>query len=149
MMLLVPIEKLPDRPSALVRAALADIEECERDQRYSIESIDEFWERQWHRLSKDRATCNVCAAGAVMAKSLYVNWGETCTPDDFEQDTRKKLMALNEFRQGDIHTALVHIMGYAKNPLEVERRITPYAQSRRLFFRQMNLLADDLEAHGL
>jgi len=142
-----PIEKLPDLPSRLIRQALFDISDCERDRRYRVEDVNEFWDRDWHTLRNK--TCMVCMAGAVMAKSLLASWGETYKPNDFDHDTEKKLMALNEFRLGGIHTALVRILELPNNPLEVERRITPYAQSRRLFMRQMSLLADDLEKHGL
>jgi hypothetical protein len=149
MKLLVPIQKLPDRPSHLIRAALLDAAECERDPRYCVEDPNGFWNRAWHLLATDRKRCLVCLAGAVMAKSLYVSWGDSYSPEDFEPDTKKKLMALNEFRRGDIHRALVYVLELPKNPLEVERRITPYAQNRRQFYRQMSALADDLEEHAL
>lgn len=147
MKLIVPIERLPDTPSQLIRAALLDVKDCSRDPRYQVEHPS-FWEHAWHRLNR-KGKCVVCMAGAVIAKSLYVEWGREVTPEHFEPDTKKKLMALNEFRQGGIHTALVHILEHRNNPLEVERKITPYAESPRLFFRQMHMLADDLAAAGL
>lgn len=154
MILLVPIEELPDRPSELIRRGLMDISECSRDFRYQVDIFAEennidFWDSVWHRLNRSKKACLVCMAGAVMAKSLYVEWGRNYTPDDFEPDTRKKLMALEALRQGEINVALTQILELPNNPLEVERKIVPYAQSRKLFCRQMTILADDLEAHGL
>lgn len=156
MKLLIPIERLSDRPSYLIRGALLDMSECEKDKRYSVEDPD-FWNLRWHQKHVRRSRhshlgnviCNVCMAGAVMAKSCLAPYGETWTPDDFDEDTKKKLMALNELRQGDIHTALIHILELSNNPLEVERKITPYAENKKLFCRQMEILADNLEAHGL
>jgi hypothetical protein len=180
MILLTPIEKLPDRPSALIRIGLNDLAECERDPRYRTgnewnrwnprvkpthgrtgghweddgfvlnimwNDDDMPWDYLWHRRCGD--ICLVCLAGAMMAKSCLAPWGENYTPDDFDEDCRRKLMTVDALRQGHIHRALIDILGLPRNPLDVERRITPYAKDRRVFFRQMTRLADDLEAHDL
>jgi hypothetical protein len=185
MKLLTPIERLPDRPSYLIRSALLDIADCERDRRYAtaltfeerkprwrpargfgggawnspaasddriytyvLWNEDDFlWDFLWHSLQGE--VCAVCMAGAVMAKSCFAPWGEDLTPDNFDADTRKKLMALDALRQGHVHRALITILDLGRNPIEVERRIIPYAQHRPSFFRQMGMLADDLEAHDL
>jgi len=158
---LLPTEKMPDRPSEMIRLAMLDISECSRDFRYEVEEprisswdlffhhVDDFWDHVWHRPIPNKGTCLVCMAGAVMAKSLFAPWGYEWTPFDFEKITREKLIALEAFRNGNINIALIDILGHSNNPLEAERKIVPYTKSRRLFFRQMEKLADDLEEHGL
>lgn len=90
--------KLPDKPSALIRLALRDLEKCERSSKYKVEMA------YWH---DPNGKCKVCLAGSVIAKTLGVKPNQQLHPDDCtDNDTRRKLFALNAFRLGGIHGGL-------------------------------------------
>ncbi len=83
---------LPDKPSALLRLALRDLEACERDTRYIIDMQD------WHEPRGD--LCHVCLSGAVMTQSLAMDRFYSCNPADFDHELASKLEALDEARVG-------------------------------------------------
>ena len=71
------MNRLPDKPSELIRTSIRDLVLCELDPKYEIDMAD------WHvPYFTDEAcdnddwsdanvkTCNVCLAGAVMSKTL-------------------------------------------------------------------------------
>ena len=102
---------LPDKPWELIRLALHDLELCEASPRYKINM------GTWHSadLTK-RNVCNVCLAGSVMAKSLNIKfnqdvysvaWSSLCGG----RKTIDKLLAINDFRVGNIFRAMVGL-GY-------------------------------------
>ena len=53
-----------------------------------------------------KTTCAVCLSGAVMAFSLEVSHVDSVCPNDFDEETRGKLCAINEFRMGGIADGL-------------------------------------------
>jgi hypothetical protein len=59
-------DTLPNKPSELIRVALKDLEEAERDPHYEVEMCT------WHRPSSTTGVCTVCLAGSVLAKSCGV-----------------------------------------------------------------------------
>lgn len=130
--------KLPDKPSALIRVALADLEKCEKDPRYEIE-MD-----HWHQAN---GVCKVCLAGSVMAKSLGAEPSKGFGPSDFDQD--QKLRALDCFRTGWIKDALF-LMGFqVPYSFQHDRPVTPYAFSPDRFKATLSAISDELEAQGL
>lgn len=130
------MKPLPDKPSELIRLALADLEECEKDPRYAIGMV------RWHAPEDGR--CVVCLAGAVMAKSLDAPIDQFVVPED----DQKALYALDEFRVGNILQALLY-MGYPSSPIENYRFINRYGTDRDVFKSDMRTLAEDLEKAGL
>ncbi len=100
---------LPDKPSELIRVALADLEKCEKDPDYEI------FMGVWHS-PKPAGYCEVCLAGAVIAKTLGSDKGESIAPYDYyppsetsaklSSDTSDKLSALDKFRTGNIWDGL-------------------------------------------
>lgn len=90
--------KLPDRPSELLKLAMHDLELCEQDKQYTIHMGN------WHLSLPEK--CIVCAAGAVMAKSLKTPTSRTIEPSNFPYGIECKLEAINFFRGGDIYSAL-------------------------------------------
>ncbi len=132
---------LPDKPSELIRLALNDLALCAADPNYSIEMYE------WHK-PRDDGVCQVCLAGAVMAKSLNARPTAELYPHHFPD--RQKIKALDDFHDGLVCRALDQLgqdlskWGHgARN-----REITPYRTDSVAFTADMRQLADDLEAAG-
>lgn len=142
-----PAVPLPDKPSALIRVAMADLKKCERDPRYTIDMM------QWHEFDEMENTCAVCFAGAVMAKSLKVadplDSKNYTDPFKFGGDTQRKLQALNQLRAGEIDNGLRLLR--VSRPAEVPMTIfvERYENKPKQFHRQMEAMAAMLEGHGL
>ena len=132
---------LPDKPSELIRLALADLALCAADPNYAIDM------GQWHM--PEYGVCRVCLAGAVIAKTLNATRAAELYPEDFPEN-RKKINALDDFRDGWVCSALDelghdlsnwgHGAGY--------REITSYRADPGAFMADMRQLADDLEVAG-
>lgn len=133
--------KLPDKPSALIRLALRDLEKCERSPKYKVEMA------YWH---DPNGKCKVCLAGSVMAKSLGVGPNQQLHPQDLEDaDTQRKLFALNAFRVGGIHGGLEE-MGIKRPitlPMTVPREF--YKENSTKFKVFMRGVATMLAKEGL
>jgi hypothetical protein len=98
----VPVPILPDKPSALLAVALADLEKAERSRRYKIDM------GTWHNPSANEKTCSVCLAGSIMAFSLKVPptqdadaWGEGLgAAKKVDPDLTEKLLFIDKMRAG-------------------------------------------------
>ena len=139
--------RLPDLPSELIRAALADVEACE-EAGYTIDM------RYWHSAaailpSGRKEPCTVCLAGAVMAQSLGIDEYSVGLPNLFGKEVGDKLYALSCFKDGRIAIGLED-MGLER-PLGVDRKIpiTRYDVNRNAFFEEMDAMAAHLEREGL
>lgn len=135
--------KLPSKPSALIRVALADMAKVQRSKRYR------FNMGAWHE--PGAKTCQVCAAGAVIAKTLKIDPENVASPHDFDSDTFEKLVALDQFRIGNVAGALsdLGVLWGTIDRVEPSVRIVggsrkPAAVRKRLF-----QIARDLEREGL
>lgn len=145
------VSKLPDKPSALIRVALEDLEKCEKDPRYEINM------GRWHERTltdednPDSAKCAVCFAGVVVANRLGLTPDETFRFKAFDYETRSKLLALDEFRCGCWRIALAHMgINEPSEPLEINPfEIAIYRQDPAQFKTDMRALADLLESKGL
>lgn len=142
-----PAATLPDKPSALIRVAMADLKKCERDPRYTIDMA------MWHAYDETTNTCAVCFAGAVMAKSLKaadpLTEGNYRDPYSFGSIVRHKMQALNQFRAGEVEDGLERLR--IVRPSDMPRRIdvVRYEDQPVHFHRQMEAMAAMLEGHGL
>lgn len=93
------MKKLPSKPSELLKVALADLEKIEgMPDKYVIS----FGSR-WHSPCSTTDVCEVCFAGSVMAGTLVANPNNNIYPDYYDEKTTRKLKALNDFREGDVH----------------------------------------------
>lgn len=88
--------KLPNKPSELILLALQDLAKARRDKKYYVDMAT------WHYPDSSTNRCVVCLAGSVMAFTLKKSINKYLFPDDFAQDTRDKLIALDYFRKGII-----------------------------------------------
>lgn len=102
------MKQLPDKPSELIRLALADIRKAEQDPLYVIHM------GQWHEpVVDDHApggprlvACTVCFAGSVMAFSLDAAPDGSYSYNSFGEENQLKLEALDSFRVGDVRAGL-------------------------------------------
>lgn len=139
---------LPDKLSALTRVALKDLEKIEQDQRYVVDMSE------WHWMDKS-GECHVCFAGVVMAGTLTSSLYDSLTPVSFDEDTRKKLLALDEMRSGYVQNAvhtLRNVNGVSEDTLSSAYDLdTPlnYADDPEWFKARLYEIADKLEAMGL
>ena len=132
--------KLPDKPSELIRLALADLALCAADPNYRIDM------GEWHK--PEHGVCQVCLAGAVMAKSLNAPRAVELYSSDFPEN-RQKITALNDLRTGDVSMAFESLGLDSSNlDLPLDRVITPYDDDPGAFMADMRALADDLETEG-
>lgn len=135
---------LPNKPSALIRVALADLRKVE-----ALPDIYRVNMDVWHREHLVDAVCEVCLAGSVIATELGVQPNEHRGPEDFDRETTWKLYALNEFRVGNVFDGLCYLdradLWFGADT----RAITDYAANPAGFHKDMQKLASDLEAVGL
>ena len=138
---------LPKTPSALIRLALADLRAIEADDRYEV------FMRGWHGpITDDRGqkVCEVCLAGAVLAKTIGVEPHERIYDDDlagYGSSVQGALLALDYFRLG-MMTAGLDMLGYDQS--DHDASVAKYDQTDPdKFHSQMHRRADYLESQGL
>lgn len=146
---------LPDKPSELIKVALADLKKAEQDPRYKINM------GAWHtgRKYQGETTCKVCFAGAVIAFSLGANLNEMMLPSLFDEVTRYKLFFLNRARDAKsvgellvrwrlfIHKSLHNKVD--KNARKALPAAIDYEDDVEGFHKRMNKVAKILEELGL
>lgn len=134
---------LPDKPSELIRVALADLRKVERSEKYKVDMGN------WHGPGRD-GRCHVCLAGSVMAKTLKYNPDDPVIPVcGYGDGTGDKLHALDNFREGLINHGLSNLSLPETPWFNTRRHICRYEDNREAFFRDMNDLADELEGNDL
>lgn len=106
-------KKLPKKLSEAILVALKDLAAAERSKNLVInmgtwhDPIDSLFGPGVE--TKPKAKCEVCFAGSVMAGTLGVKDTEQVVPDDFGENTRDMLLALDSVREGDLYEAVNHI----------------------------------------
>lgn len=149
------MKTLPNKPSELIRVALADLRECEDDPNYDIHMSS------WHTFNNVTAKCQVCLAGAVMAKTFEVPLRKAMGPDDPEfnsgQQVAFKLFALDQIREGKIYHGVWTIMAADIKTKDIEKirkvewdnlPIPHHRIDREGFHKTLQKVADGLEAIG-
>ncbi len=104
------MNKLPNKPSALIRLALADLALCKADPEYALDMSN------WHYYNTYYSgLCYVCFAGSVMAKTLKVNRLKRFNPSLFIHSIEYKLSSLEFFRNGDVDSGLEYFFDFRRN----------------------------------
>ena len=142
--------KLPDRPSELIMMALEDLKKAEESKVYDVDMSE------WHS-TKGRmvSKCSICFAGSVMAFSMGVDIQGNYTPNDFDIVTAGKLIALDEFRVGQVKIGLEYFYRDINDKvlnldnIPENRPIALYEEDREGFHAAMKELAQDFEICGL
>lgn len=134
---------LPDKMSDLILLALDDLAKVEKDKRYHVD--------MWTFHEKNGDKCDVCFAGSVMAMTLGKKINHRAFPDSFPEDTRWKLVALDELRMGNVGNAadlmdISHYQKYCARYFSTE--IAKYETDKSAFKRDMKKLAKDLAKAG-
>lgn len=91
--------RLPNKLSALLKIALTDLEAIEKSARYKVQM------GSWHYPGDD-GKCEVCLAGAVMAKRGGADRRLSLEPESFyDEKTACKLRAIDSLRGGNLRYA--------------------------------------------
>lgn len=130
---------LPEKPSELIRVALADLDKIEKTPGYEIVMSD------WHVPFGGR--CEVCLAGAVIASQRPTLKNEDLQPYHFPPATCGALEALNQFRMGFIEDGLCDMGIYGHRFKDMA--VTPYKNDPAKFKRDLERIAKRLEKAGL
>jgi hypothetical protein len=130
--------------SDLITVALADLEATEKLPNYRIR-MDEGWHepKLW--------LCDVCLAGAVIARRLGGDPRKEVWPAEFPPAVCNALASLNGFRCGDLDWAFLEL-GFGPpsgHGLPDEFPVTPYANDPVAFKADMRALADMLRDAGM
>lgn len=135
--------KLPNKPSALIRLALKDLSKVEKDRRYKVNMYS------WHVPSKLTKRCSVCLAGSVMAKSLGAIRSTECAPSNFEETN--KLRAIDYFRTGNISWGASRLGFDISHPADqdIVVSVTTYEVDPVQFKKDMLKIATTFESIGL
>lgn len=139
------MKRLPNKPSKLLEVALADLRKCEKSPDYDIKM------GVWHEPpSLNHSTCQVCLAGAVMAKSLKICRTKCAYPtdDNFNETIERKLRALNAFRVGVCSDGFMYMDLQQSQGCLFNRFMNSYHGSPSKFYEDMQHLIIDLKKAG-
>lgn len=138
--------ELPNKLSALIRVALADLERVEADPDYIVNMSE------WHRPMRD-GKCMVCFAGAVISR--HISKKRYFSAADFNLANCAKLRALDYLRSGMIKAAVACVfdshltIASILSKLKYERRAVPEYNGNPVMFKSiMAEIADDFEQAG-
>lgn len=138
-------QRLPNKLSALILVALADLAKAERSPKYKVE-MDSGWHTPNHQ-------CSICFAGAVMAFSLGAKRDEDLLPMDFPAADRRKLVALNQARSGwfgiAADTLAIGTYSRGRDATSSASSLPTYKCDPTGFKKAMRLAAKKLAAVGL
>jgi hypothetical protein len=138
------VKELSDVPSEMILQALEDLESVEKDPAYKVDMLE------WHLPATTmRPHCEVCFAGAVMARRFDVQPNRYAEPQDFLPAARDKFRALNYFRTGNIVSALRYLHREHPQSLPIIVRVPAYDPLVPAFKDKMREIASTLAAAGL
>lgn len=144
--------QLPDKPSDLIDLALGDLEKCEAaPDRFKVNM------GEWCRQKSGDRRCEVCLAGSVLTQTLGFTFdraedleafdasdgGVVATPEDFDERTEAKLLALDSLRCGNVSEAVD-----ALNELGLGLRVPESCKNERGRWERFMPLYDDKDEYG-
>ena len=95
---------LPSKMSDLLELAITDARKLDLEKYIPASNCFHEPVRMSHEPDSEMK-CQVCLAGAVMAGTLGADVGDELTPRDYEDDTYRKLSALDSIRLGNWDSA--------------------------------------------
>lgn len=135
------------KPSQLLRVALDDLKQVEKDSRYEVDMDHWHYNNHLNVTSCEDERCLVCFAGSVMAKTFKEDPSRSLGMANFSKAFQARMNALNDFRKGEIQSGLEG-MGIFNAGIKY-RTVVSYYDNPQKFKRQMARLALDLKGHGL
>lgn len=142
----IKAKELPDKLSALILVALADLTKAEQSPLYKIDMT------VWH---SPNSHCSVCFAGAVLAFSLGFSPQTRFLPTTLPKTINNKLFALDTARTGSFGSAIYYLLpsdhdAYDKAAEATKHIVVPsYSSCDRGFKSAMLKAAKALAAVGL
>ena len=147
--------KLPGRPSALIRLALADLRYVERHKKTFGVDMNSY-------AVKHSGKCHVCLGGAALAgtvgfdvdkmgldESAGADYATLCDIDDTFGDAATAAYALDCFRTGELLEAFAMLdLEFPDHQVANTIYIVRYSDNPSLFKKQLGQLADQLESIG-
>ncbi len=144
-------------PNELIRLGLDAMKLIIADERYEI--YQNNWHRPVDRGEDDPVICETCTAGSVMAMFMGCKIDKSYSPGFYDDKTLGNpiyaerpsyapLHAINNFREGDVGTGFDHLGLPFDEGSKFNREMVQYGAHPGGFFRDMERLADDLEAAG-
>lgn len=116
---------LPEKLSAVLRIAVADVERCRARPDEYVVDVDTWYAVDVGERATDRR-CYVCAAGAVMAMTLEAPatavWSRSPWRD-YPPAVAARLVAVDHVRRGHVHEGLAEV-AIADDAAEYERVLT-------------------------
>ena len=92
------MKTLPNKASDLLELAMKDIKKIEKNPVYILD-MGSWHQPEFQNFDFD---CAVCLAGCVMANTLEIEAELSREPEDFKDDIRLKLYAIDELRGGEM-----------------------------------------------
>jgi len=131
-----------DDPVRLIRDAVHDLSLHQE----GLKSVKiRMWD--WHRPYHD-GICQQCLAGCSISRRLGLDSKISKQPFEFDRETEKKLIALDNFREGDVYEACQEL-GIPCPPGFSSFEITPYNEDPKEFKKDLLAMADALERAGI
>lgn len=137
-------KKLPNKPSALLAAAVEDFQKVRNDRRYTID-MEEWWHSAQE--NPEDPYCSVCLAGAVMAQRV-TNKKIAYSPKDFARGNEKKFLALDALRVGNTSEAFFQLGLSPSAGQSFSRVMTAYRNNPHGFVSDLLKLSEDLKKAG-
>ena len=146
------METLPATLHETLKVALDDYKKVLLDPNYNIKMS------VWHEPDDGGKTCNVCLAGAVIAKTLKVSITDAVgTPDEcWGDDIAKPLYALDKLAEFNILGAWEMMYGSLKNApgsiFKLHKFYRPFPsrfQDPNDWFHNMHMMREDLKKEGI
>ena len=162
------LDGLPNTPSELLSLALDDLEKCEQDTLYGV--LMDAWHEPVFDEDHEFQRCDVCLAGAVMAKTLDVDpedhvpavceydWSPLVATDSVIAD---KLTSIEYFRQGLVRKGVDEFFVCDETPefkawagekvgfTEPDVDVIDYKENPVLFKKQMRQIVEHLNHLGM
>lgn len=139
--------RLPKLPSDCLALALNDLRKVERSEKYEVNM------NNWHVPHCAYSKCEVCLAGAVMAKTLGADPKVWTAPSKFSDPEGNRLAMIDSLRTGRVCEAIKYWPGLRRHERNrwkgQERYIPSYSYNRVGFFREVGKLARELKGVGL
>lgn len=156
------MEKLPEKTSALIRVALADLIKCEADDRFVIDM--NYWHSHMRvEPGNTEKRCFVCLAGAALSQTAAIphEWATNDVWDALARNdaNRQRVFALDCVREGNIVTAVERVEAWTTNPVDRAVKLRRIEDAHRYEYRSysddpdafkvwLELVAADLEQVG-